>query len=63
MITTGTISTDLPSPQNDTKYKRYKNMLNHLFKISKRIYYDDKFENAKGNLKQTWKILYEIINK
>ena len=51
------------SPHNETRYKKYKNKLNHLLKISKRNHYDDKFENAKGNLKQTWKILNEIINK
>ena len=34
-----------------------------LLKISKRNHYNDKFENAKGNLKQTWKILNEIFNK
>mgnify|MGYP001800621208 FL=1 len=39
-------------------------MLNHLLKISKRIY-DDKFENAKGIPKPTCtsKILNKIINK
>ena len=52
-----------PSLHNETRYKKYKNRLNHLLKIPKRNHYDDKFENAKGNLKQTWKILNEIINK
>ena len=52
-----------PSLHNETRYKKYKNKLNHLLKISKRNHYDDKLENAKGNLKQTWKILNEIINK
>ena len=52
-----------PSPLNDANYKKYKNKLNHQIKISKRNYHDKRFENAKGNLKETWKILNEVINK
>ena len=52
-----------PSPLNITKYKKYKNKLIHLLKTSKRNFYDTKFDNAKSNLKETWKILNEIINK
>ena len=52
-----------PSPLNDANYKKYKNKLNHQLKISKCNYYDKKFETAKGNLKETWKILNEVINK
>ena len=52
-----------PSFENDSKYKKYRNKLHHLLKLSKKNYYDCKFERAKGNIKQTWNLLNEIINK
>ena len=52
-----------PCNFNNDRYTKYKNKLNHLLKISKRNYYDYKINEAKGNLKATWKILNEIINK
>ena len=47
----------------ELKYKRYRNKLNHLIKIAKRKYYDTKFEKAKNNLKETWKLINDVINK
>jgi hypothetical protein len=44
-------------------YKTYKNNLNRLLKKSERLYYQEKIENNKHNLKLTWKILKDIINK
>ena len=41
----------------------YKNKLNHLIRIAKRSYYDRKFDSAKNDLKLTWKLLKEVINK
>ena len=52
-----------PSTSSETKYKAYKNKLTHLIHIAKRKYYDSKFENAKNDLKTTWKLLNEVINK
>ena len=49
-----------PSFENDSKYKKYRNKLHHLLKLSKKNYYDCKFERAKGNIKQTWNLLSEI---
>ena len=37
--------------------------LNHLIRIAKRSYYDRKFDSAKNDLKLTWKLLKEVINK
>ena len=37
--------------------------LSHLIRIAKRSYYDRKFEIAKKDLKSTWKLLNEVINK
>ena len=34
-----------------------------MIKIAKRAYYDDKFEQSKNDLKATWKLINEDINK
>ena len=52
-----------PSLSNERKYKTYKNKLNHLIRIAKRKYYDTKFESAKNDLRTTWKLLNEVINR
>ena len=52
-----------PTPDNEYKYKKFKNKLNYLLKMSKRNYYDSKFESAKGNLRSTWKLLNQVINR
>ena len=36
---------------------------NHLIRSAKRSYYDNKFESAKPDLRLTWKLLNEVINK
>ena len=51
------------STSSAMKYKAYKNKLTHLIRIAKRKYYDSKFENARNDLKTTWKLLNEVINK
>ena len=53
----------LSSTSSETKYKAYKNKLTHLIRIAKRKYYDSKFENARNDLKTTWKLLKAVINK
>ena len=37
--------------------------MNHLIRIAKRTYYDSKLEDAKNDLRTTWKLLNEAINK
>lgn len=51
-----------PTSARESQYKVYKNKLNHLIRIAKRTYYDKKFERAKHNLKETWKLINEVIN-
>ena len=51
------------TPARESQYKTYKNKLNHLIRIAKRFYYDNKFEQAKDNLKETWRLINEVINK
>ena len=52
-----------PNISRELQYKAYKNKLNHLIRIAKRTYYDNKFESAKKDLRLTWKLLNEVINK
>lgn len=52
-----------PNDHNQTKYKQYRNKLNHLIKITTKNYYTQKLENAKNSLKDTWRILKDLINK
>lgn len=52
-----------PLPTHENKYKKFKNKLNYLLKISKRNYYDTRFENTTGNLRATWKLLNQVINR
>ena len=44
-------------------YKRYKNKLTCLLRNTKKNYYEKKIEHAKSNMKDTWKILNEVLNR
>ena len=48
---------------NETKYKVYKSKLNGLLRKSEREHYATLFEENKHNLKKSWSLLKEIINK
>ena len=50
------------NPIHEAQYKTYKNKLNHIIRLAKYSYYDKKFLNAKNDLKETWKLIYEVIN-
>ena len=52
-----------PSVPNENTYKRFKNKLNHLLRIAKREYYENQIKYAQSNIKHTWKILNEVINR
>ena len=52
-----------PTTSCELKYKTYKNKLNHLIRIAKCTYYDSKLEDAKNDLRATWKLLNEVKNK
>ena len=45
-----------------SKFKFYRNKLNHLLRISKRMYYKDFFNNNINNMKNTWKGIRQIVN-
>ena len=52
-----------PSEKNKTKYKKYKNKLNHIIKMAKKIYYEEQLLKYKYDARMTWKTLNEIMNR
>jgi len=52
-----------PSEINEKIYKRYRNQFNKIKATAKKIYYHQKFEEAKGNIKSNWKLINEVIHK
>jgi Reverse transcriptase (RNA-dependent DNA polymerase) len=52
-----------PSESNNVKYKNYRNMYNSLIRSSKKLYYDNILKLNINNLKKTWSVLNEAINK
>ena len=53
----------IPSLANENFHKKYKNKLNYSLHIAKRLYFEQKLEYAKMNIKSIWKILNEVINR
>ena len=52
-----------PSDKNKSLYKKYKNKLNHIIKMAKKMYYEEELVKYKCNTKMLWKTLNEILNK
>ena len=50
-------------PLLDTKYRSYRNKLNHIIKAAKRTYYDRRFAALKNNMKETWQLINQVINR
>ena len=51
------------SVQNETNYKIYRNKLNHLLKISEKKHFQELLNSSKDNMKKTWQIMKNIVNK
>ena len=43
-------------------YKKYKNILTSLLRLSEKLYYSNKINNNKNNIKYTWSIINNLIN-
>ena len=53
-----------PNPaQQEIDYKRFKNRLNHLLRLSERKYLSELIMKHKSNMKKTWQIMKGVINK
>jgi len=50
-------------PNKKIEYKRYANILNNLKNKSKTDYYKQQFSKSKDNLKFTWKIIGQLIQR
>ena len=48
---------------NEKKFKNYRNRLTTVLKFSEKKYYNDLLNLHKGNIKETWKVLNNIIKK
>ena len=51
------------SVANEQKYKQYKNKLTKILRFSEKKYYTDKLRAHSDNMKETWKILNEIVKR
>ena len=49
--------------ENKNVSKKYKNKLIHSLRNAKRCYYEKKLEQSKSNMKSTWNILNEVLNR
>ena len=49
--------------QNKTKYKTLNNKVNKALRTAKKNYFSNQIENEKRNIKNTWKILNNALNK
>ena len=51
------------SPDNLNAYKQYKCMLNRLLRNAKRDYFQNLFEKNKYNMKKSWQIMKQLLQK
>lgn len=52
-----------PTEYRHNKYKVYRNKLTQLLRIAKKQYFFNQFEATKNDLKLTWKIIKQALNK
>ena len=52
-----------PCKRNENLYKKYKNKLNQVIKVSKKIYYEEQLIKYKHNTKMVWRTQNEILNR
>jgi len=57
------MSKKYPTLQNIEHYKQYKKTLNRILKEVEKQHYDNLFLTNKNNIKKSWSIIKEIINK
>jgi hypothetical protein len=57
------LSKQFPTAENLQKYKMYKSKLQKLMRSAERQHFQNLLESNKGNLKKSWDIIKEIINK
>ena len=53
----------LKTVHNENIYKSYRNKLNHILKCAEKKYHSDLLDSNKHNIKKTWQIMKNIINR
>ena len=48
---------------NSDKYKKYRNKLTSLIRTSRKMYYSEKLNSVKSNMKATWGIINDLIER
>ena len=51
------------APQNEQKYKNYKNLFETIKKKARKKYYSNKLLKCTGDIKKTWNVMKDIIGK
>ena len=51
-----------PTETNKNQYKKYKNILTTILRHEKKLYYSNKFSTHYKDIKQTWKVINNILN-
>ena len=57
------IASQCPSVQNIQRFKQYRCIYNKLLKSAKKLYYDNELVKHKSNLKKTWTLLRQALNR
>ena len=57
------LSVKTSSATNIQIYKDYRNLFNKIVRLRKKLYYQNELERNKTNLKKSWSILNEILNR
>jgi len=52
-----------PNEVTKNRYKTYRNKLNALLQKAENMYYREKFDTFKTNIKHTWKLIRNILNR
>ena len=55
------ISLRKPTTENKDRYKRYRNRLTTLIRVSRKRYYSNKIESNQGNVKVLWQTIYDLL--
>ena len=50
-----------PTVLNKENYKRYRNLLTTLIRLSRKLYYSSKLDSNNGNLSKVWQTISELI--
>ena len=52
-----------PRDANKDQYRVYRNELNHIIRIAKKKYFSCKFKEVQHDIKRTWSVIRNLLNK